>query len=150
MILIAHRGNLDGPNPEYENSLPYIEEAIRQGYDVEIDLRMKDGKLYLGHDVAQHAVGPGFLFKYATSLWVHCKDRKSLEFMIREDFCNFFWHDTDDYTITSKGFVWAYPGKHPVENKCVMVMPERHWKLEDISVFRTHGVCSDFVKHINT
>ena len=25
--------------------------------------------------------------------------------------CHYFWHQEDDYTITSKGIIWAYPGK---------------------------------------
>lgn len=148
MILIAHRGNTEGPKPDFENNPVYIENAISEGYDVEIDLRMHNGKLYLGHDEPQYEIGPGFLFK--SSLWIHCKDRKALEFMVTENFCNFFWHDTDNYTMTSKGFVWAYPGKHPVANKCIMVMPELFWKLEDIPLFNTYGVCSDYVKLLNT
>ena len=38
MILIAHRGNIDGPNPELENSLQYIDKAIDSGYNVEVDI----------------------------------------------------------------------------------------------------------------
>ena len=36
MILIAHRGNLKGPNPDKENKPDYLEFAINKGYDVEI------------------------------------------------------------------------------------------------------------------
>ena len=24
---------------------------------------------------------------------------------------NYFWHQEDDYTLTSEGYVWVYPGK---------------------------------------
>lgn len=149
MRLIAHRGNIDGPRPDVENNPVYIDNAIAQGYDVEIDLRMYNGGLFLGHDEPQYQVDINYLSKNVQNLWIHCKDRKSFEFMIRENFWNFFWHDTDDYTLTSKNFVWAYPGKHPVGDKCIMVMPEKHWKLGDIPLFNTYGVCSDFVKHLN-
>jgi aryl-phospho-beta-D-glucosidase BglC (GH1 family) len=54
MILISHRGNLNGPNPERENSPKYIDEAIEAGYDVEIDIWLNDGILYLGHDSIQY------------------------------------------------------------------------------------------------
>ena len=33
MKLIAHRGNISGPEPERENTMDYIEEAIQLGYD---------------------------------------------------------------------------------------------------------------------
>ena len=38
MILIAHRGNVNGKNPERENTIEYIEEAIKKGYHCEIDI----------------------------------------------------------------------------------------------------------------
>ena len=37
MKLISHRGNIDGPQPDRENSPNYINEAIEAGYNVEID-----------------------------------------------------------------------------------------------------------------
>ena len=41
MIFIAHRGNTNGPSSKKENSLPYIVSAISNGFDVEIDLWLK-------------------------------------------------------------------------------------------------------------
>jgi hypothetical protein len=38
MKLIAHRGNIDGIQREYENRPDYIDLALSKGYDVEIDL----------------------------------------------------------------------------------------------------------------
>ena len=40
MILIAHRGNMNGPN-EYENGQKYCEEAIAQGFNIELDVNNK-------------------------------------------------------------------------------------------------------------
>ena len=42
MILISHRGNLNGPKPDQENSPNYINNAISKGYNVEIDVWFKD------------------------------------------------------------------------------------------------------------
>ena len=54
MILIAHRGNTNGVNPEKENTVAYIKDAIKQGYHCEIDVCKFDGKqFYLGHDEPQ-------------------------------------------------------------------------------------------------
>lgn len=39
MILISHRGNLSGLNPDLENSEKYINTALSLGFDVEIDIR---------------------------------------------------------------------------------------------------------------
>ncbi len=56
MILISHRGNIDGVNIERENTISYIQEAINLGYDVEIDVWYKDDNLYLGHDYGSNYI----------------------------------------------------------------------------------------------
>jgi len=50
MILISHRGNINGKKPNYENKPEYIWEALRKGYHCEIDVWFIDGKFKLGHD----------------------------------------------------------------------------------------------------
>jgi hypothetical protein len=52
MVLISHRGNIDGVNQNFENQPNYIDDAIKAGYDVEVDIWYIGGKLYLGHDTA--------------------------------------------------------------------------------------------------
>lgn len=63
MKLIAHRGNIVGPNPLEENKLEYIEAAIAGGYDAEIDVRWEDHQFYLGHDGPQYYVPMTWLVK---------------------------------------------------------------------------------------
>ena len=50
MILIAHKGNIFGPQLECENKPRYIENAIKLGYDVEIDVWSDGVQFRLGHD----------------------------------------------------------------------------------------------------
>ena len=38
MILISHRGNINGKKPNYENKPEYIWEALRKGYHCEVDV----------------------------------------------------------------------------------------------------------------
>ena len=147
-VLIAHRGNLDGPNPSRENHPDYILEAINQGYMVEIDLRMFNGVPMLGHDEAQYEIDDEFLQKYKSFLWVHCKDVAAFDFVQRNPNNNYFWHDKDSYTMTSWNYTWAYPGMGPVGNLCVMVMPELHWPIEEFGKFKPFGFCSDYVRQI--
>ena len=45
---IAHRGNLNGPNPSEENKFDYLYEAWRDGYHVECDVIGYKHKLYFG------------------------------------------------------------------------------------------------------
>ena len=147
---IAHRGNLNGPNPKDENHPDYIMEAFRKTYMVEIDLRMFGGKLWLGHDEPQYEIESKFLFDNKPKLWIHCKDRLALEYCQLNRELNYFWHDTDAYTLTSWNYIWAYPGEVPIGNRCVMVMPELHWETEDILRFSPYGFCSDYVEQLKT
>ena len=45
-LLLAHRGNIDGKQPERENSPSYILEAIDSGYSVEVDVWLADNEWF--------------------------------------------------------------------------------------------------------
>ena len=143
MILISHRGNLNGPNEVRENSPYYIMEAIDEGYDVEVDLWWVDGKVYLGHDKPQYEVSDEWLGERIDKLLVHCKNVELLNW-IRSTTLHYFWHEEDTLTLTSKNYMWVYPGKQPIIGS-IAVMPEIH--NDDIS--KCLGVCSDFIKKYN-
>jgi len=71
-ILIAHRGNIEGPNPKWENHPDYIQEALDAGYDVEIDLWRKGyGPMRLGHDEPQYDLP--YKLAWKPGMWLHCK-----------------------------------------------------------------------------
>ena len=139
MILISHRGNIEGSIPELENTQPYINIAIANGYDVEIDVWWSNGYLYLGHDKPQHLIDLSWFEKNKNSLWVHCKNIESVVKLQNTDF-HYFWHQNDDLTLTSKNYIWAYPNKQPIKNS-IAILPEIH--KDDIS--ECIGVCSDYI-----
>jgi len=141
MKLIAHRGNINGPDPENENSPKYIESAIQQGYDVEIDLRVGLG-LQLGHDESQYFIDSSWLSTFKDNLWIHCKDFAALAYLTEMKFVefNYFWHQEDDYALTSKGYIWTNPTQ-PLTEKSICVLPE----LQTIDIKGCAGVCSDYI-----
>ena len=114
------------------------------GYDVEIDLRIKDNKLYLGHNEPQYLLDLDWFEKYHTKLWLHCKEIEVIEKLnqldLRGTYLNYFWHENDTLTITSKGYLWAYPGKQPINNS-IAVLPE----LNGDDTSKSLGVCSDYI-----
>lgn len=144
-ILIAHRGNTNGPDQSRENHPDYIDEAIGMGFDVEVDVRVIDGAIWLGHDDPQYQITHQFLYDRASKLWCHAKNLAALQFLIKNGF-HVFSHDNDDYIITSKGFIWTYPGK-PVNEDTICVMPERASYTRE-ELLRCQGVCSDFISQI--
>lgn len=151
MKLISHRGNIDGPNSLYENSIEYIDNALKMNYDVEVDIWLEEDIFYLGHDYPQHQVSLDWLIKRKNNLWIHCKSIKSLNFFSNNlDNFNYFWHQEDDFTLTSQNYIWTYPGKE-YGCKSIIVMPEWNMKLEsflDLLEFECYGVCSDYISNI--
>ena len=152
MKIIAHRANLNGPNPLTENHPDQIISCIESGYDVEIDVRydLETDKVLLGHDESQYDVTWYWLAGKTDHLWIHCKDITTLhEFSTKTSGYNYFWHQNDDYTLTSKNQIWAYPGKTYTENT-VIVMPE--WVEMDWDKLRVtccYGVCTDYPERLN-
>jgi glycerophosphoryl diester phosphodiesterase len=68
MIILAHRGNLRGPDPVGENSLASIEAALELGFGIETDVRHdEDAGFYISHDLARPA--PSALFARHAEAW---------------------------------------------------------------------------------
>jgi hypothetical protein len=143
MILISHRGNINGKIPDKENNPEYIDNAIYLDYDVEIDIWFKDNKLWLGHDFPQYNIDEMWLSLRKKNLWIHCKNIEALSyFSDRLNLFNYFWHEQDTVTLTSKKYIWAYPGKQPIKNS-IAVMPE----LNNDNISQCMGVCSDYIQN---
>ena len=143
MKLIAHRGNTHGRNAERENSPTYIKEALATGYDAEIDVWYINNKFYLGHDDSMHEVDVDFL--KTPGLWCHAKSLPALEKMLEND-VHCFWHQTDDFTITSRGHIWTYPDK-PVGTNSVIVCHSTE-ETQVAALQNILGVCSDYVGNV--
>ena len=144
MILISHRGNISGPNPEQENKPEYIAEALKQGYDVEIDVWFKDNKFMLGHDEPQYEFPFELIDQHYPKLWIHCKNIDALSKLNELDpngsKVNYFWHENDLGVLTSKSYIWSTN----LINNCILVMPELFDKQP---IETTMGICSDYIKN---
>ena len=142
MRLIAHRGNIYGRS-EQENMPEYIEECLSQGYDAEIDVWFTEKGYFLGHDEPLYPVSEDFL--ETSGLWCHAKNKNALENMLKNSNIHCFWHESDNYTLTSKGKVWIFPNTNPVEGGyLVLVDREKPPQLP------LGGVCSDFVGELSS
>ncbi len=134
MILISHRGNLNGKT-DRENQSDYIEEALDQGFDVEVDVWDIFGSYFLGHDEPTYLTKKDFLKR--DGMWCHAKNIQGLCSMM-EDEIHCFYHQGDDVTLTSRGYLWTLPGKQ-LTKKSISVLPK---KEPDVEIA---GVCSDFI-----
>lgn len=138
---ISHRGNTDGKFESYENEPCYIDRALAEGFDVEIDIWVIEGTFYLGHDRPLYGVTMHWLNQRASNLWLHCKNIEAVEWFSSIPGYWWFWHENDTLTLTSGKHIWAYPGKQPIE-RSIAVLPEIH--NDDVS--ECIGVCSDYIK----
>jgi hypothetical protein len=139
MFFISHRANYEIPNKEVENTPHQISLMLEMDWNIEIDVWYDGEQWYLGHDEPRYEIELEFLKN--NKLWCHAKNLQALEFMLKNNI-HCFWHEQDDYTITSKGYIWTYPGK-PVCKKSVIVCKT----LEDTMKYckmDIAGVCSDY------
>ena len=140
MLLISHRGNISGANPEKENDPDYIAQALFLGYNVEIDVWKIDDEWFLGHDFPFHKINFGYLVN--DSLLCHAKNLPALNDMLKDDKIHCFWHQEDHYTITSRGYIVSYPG-YSITDKTICMKPEMHIKS---SLEGCYAICSDYVE----
>ena len=137
--IISHRGNLNGPNKETENTKKQIQLAFSSGFEIEIDVWYVDGKFFLGHDEPKEEIDIQFLDNYCYALWIHCKNIEALSKL--KDYFNAFGHSNDDYVLTSKGYIWVYPERKLVKNS-IAVLPETT-EYETTDLKNCYAVCTD-------
>ncbi len=142
MIVISHRGNVNGPKPEEENAPDYISKALDMGFEAEIDVWVEGKEIILGHDKPTYPVDLIFILKHVEKLWVHCKNIEAMQFFNDFNFVNFFGHSYDDFVLTSQRYVFTKPGQKQTE-RSVLVMPERCGRLGVLSQV-TYAVCTDY------
>lgn len=140
MLIISHRGNTVGPNPQMENHPTYLKYAIQMGFHVEVDVWIKDGRKFLGHDKPQYEVSSEFF--HNERYFLHCKNIEAMATFADHPLVNAFFHNEEDIALTSKGLLWSYPRASVLlTKKSIAVMPERveNWAGID----KCYGICTD-------
>ncbi|NJO64536.1 MAG: hypothetical protein HC836_42255 [Richelia sp. RM2_1_2] len=100
MIIISHRGNINGVDIYENNPYKILEKAaLLPDFHFEVDIWNHNGKYFLGHN------GPLFdfdekLLSIAPRLWFHCKNLDALRSIAKEKskkwrWCKFFFHNQD-------------------------------------------------------
>jgi hypothetical protein len=138
MLLISHRGNLSGPNIATENTPDQINFVLSKKLHCEIDVWYKQGKFYLGHDEPQYKVNVDFITR--KKLWCHAKNIDAL-LQLKKLKTNCFFHNIDAATLTSKGYIWTFPGQQLTQYS-IAVLPER---TPNIDVKIAKGICTDYI-----
>lgn len=144
MILISHRGNVNEILPNRENSPDYIDEAIAQGYGVEIDVRLINGVLSLGHDFPQYDISLDWLLARNKHLWIHCKNFAALSHLIDKD-VKTFYHQKENHTIINNcNLIWSHELSEADGNSIIPLLSKED--IEKPHPENVYGICSDFVE----
>ena len=137
MKIISHRGNVRGPIPEKENRPSYIDCALGNGYDVEIDINTVDGELWLGHDEPQYKITHTWLKCRKDHLWIHCKDLETAKQCWEyQSFC----HTSDPYTYTSTGKIWLHDLSMKIDGDVIIPLIDSPFCSE----YSPYGICTDY------
>jgi hypothetical protein len=131
MIIVSHRGNLNGPGTA-ENRPDLVLEASRE-FLTEVDLWYKDHCLFLGHDGPNYPVDDDFIKK--ENLIFHAKNLDAVDFLSKTT-SHWFWHENDKMTMTSKGLIWSFP--RVFLKKSIVVDFEEPRHIENVL-----GICTD-------
>ena len=142
MILISHRGNINGKEKN-ENSPILINQRLNEKFNVEIDVWFENNQFYLGHDEPEYKIDINYLM--TNNLWIHCKNSNALSEISKYKNINYFYHNNDDYTLTSKGYIWVFPGKELINNSIVVLPEITEYNNEELK--KCYGICSDNIQN---
>jgi hypothetical protein len=150
MLIIAHRGNLEGPSPQ-ENKPEYIQKALDYGFIVEVDVWGIDcnsnNMIWLGHDGPHYPKQFEWLLK--PGLFIHCKDIAALWHCKELGVKHYFSHDKDKAVMTSSGYFWTYPDNNIELTKfsipVIFSKKDSLWGVQSLS--QVAGICTDYPVH---
>lgn len=106
------------------------------GLNCEVDVWKVNDDFFLGHDEPKYKIELEFLKN--EKLWCHAKNLEALESMLDKDI-HCFWHESDRFTLTSRGYVWTFPGEKGGD-RSVIIHKEADWENK----YDCHAVCSDY------
>ena len=140
MYIISHRGLINGKDERLENNPDHIRRLLQANIQVEIDVWVLHGNnVRLGHDSPHTLVDINFL--RLNGLWCHAKNLEALIYLKNNNIQNYFFHQQDDFTLTSSGYIWTYPGKS-VSNNSIIVDTDKDWREKQ---YNCAGVCVDYI-----
>ena len=142
MIFYAHRGNTRGPSM-FENEPYYLTRAINEGFAPEVDVWCVKGDLWFGHDWPDHRVTQEWMQDFGEYCIFHCKNWQAMLAM-QQAKQHYFWHQDDEYTLTSEGLVWVYPDRPFQPDKNYIACQPGYIDLP-AEWYDIGGICSDYV-----
>jgi hypothetical protein len=119
-IIISHLGNIDGREPEQENTLAYIKKALAAGWHVCVDVLYRNGAFVLPSPRGFQPIPPALLSNQR--VWARTFDAETIDGL-----CTVKAHcviaTNAPITLTSEQFIWTLPPTTLVD-RSIAVFPE--------------------------
>ena len=137
-IIIAHLGNIDGRQPERENTLKYVRAALAAGWHVCVDVQFVNGGFILPNDRGFDRAPPSFFSKQR--VWSRCYNAETMDALC-DIGAHAFFHTTELPTLTSAQFIWTLPPRE-LAPRSIAAYPELAYSgwLDE---YEPAGICSN-------
>jgi hypothetical protein len=139
MIKIANKGNLFGVIESVENTQEYLEEAIKAGFLVKVDLWVINGKMCSGENYPSYKISFNDILNPSKILF-QTRNSAAFSYIIENGFHGFT--DGSKFSFTSKGIPISHGSS--ATDKTIVFFPENepYEKIKNMDIL---GVCGDFV-----
>lgn len=144
--LIAYRGNIQGNKPYFLNKPEYVDIALQYGYDAMVDVWIKDGEYWLGHDNPRYAIPTHFLS--TKGIWCRAMTREALDSMMNEKDIHCFMNGNDPIVLTNRNIMWLNDSTKlfdDMKSDAVYFDPEG---AEETMYRNIYAICSNNVRAI--
>lgn len=137
-IIISHLGNINGRDETRENRLAYVQEALKAGWHVCVDVVFHCGSFLLPFDGGFNSVPPAFFSKQR--VWCRAHDPVTLDALCNVN-AHTFLNTDSGLALTSAQFVWtAHP--HELVSRSIAAFPENA-PPEWLAAAEPAGLCSN-------
>lgn len=137
-IIISHLGNINGRDESRENRLAYVQEALKAGWHVCVDVVFHCGSFLLPFDGGFNSVPPAFFSKQR--VWCRAHDPVTLDALCNVN-AHTFLNTDSGLALTSAQFVWtAHP--HELVARAIAAFPEDA-PPEWLAAAEPAGLCSN-------
>jgi hypothetical protein len=83
-----------------------------------------------------YQVEKSWIVSRGNTLWLHAKNKEAF-YQLGQENLHYFWHQTDKYTLTSKGIPWCYPKQYAKNG--ITVIRGINLPTEEV-----YGICTDY------
>jgi hypothetical protein len=136
-LFLSNRGNVDSQNPKKENTIDHLTNAYDRGFCLKTDIWVIKDSVVTGVGHPNHAIN---LERFSKDrLLIQARNPAALLFLLQANY-HCFWRETDELTITNKGFVLSFSSM--LFPNSILMKPEDNMVIPDDNYL---GICSDFI-----